>query len=72
MRNIHRDDRTADDHLPQMNTINLQGEINLSQSYRDILKRQEGTAFSSPRDAKVWDLLKSKFTDNLALIRDFA
>jgi hypothetical protein len=28
----------------------------LSQSYREILKRQEGTAFSLPRDAKVWDL----------------
>jgi hypothetical protein len=44
----------------------------LSQSYRDILKREEGTAFSLPRDAKVWELVQSKFSDNLALIRDFA
>lgn len=42
----------------------------LSQSYRDILKQNEGTAFSLPRDAKVWDLVKSKFEDNVALIRE--
>jgi AIPR protein len=42
----------------------------LSQSYREILKRQEGTAFSLPRDSKVWDLVKEKFDDNLALLRD--
>jgi AIPR protein len=42
----------------------------LLQSYRDILKRDEGTAFSLPRDAKVWDLVRTKFEDNLALIRD--
>ena len=41
----------------------------LTQSYRDILKLNEGTAFSLPRDAKVWDLVRSKFEDNLALIR---
>jgi hypothetical protein len=44
----------------------------LSQSYRDILKREEGTAFSLPRDAEVWDQIKTKFEDNLALIRDLA
>jgi hypothetical protein len=42
----------------------------LSQSYREILKRQEGTAFSLPRDSKVWELVKEKFDDNLALLRD--
>jgi hypothetical protein len=41
----------------------------LSQSYREILKRQEGTAFSLPRDAKVWELVQAKFEDNLALVR---
>ncbi len=44
----------------------------LSQSYRDILKREEGTAFSLPRDAEVWEQIKTKFEDNLALIRDLA
>ena len=42
----------------------------LTQSYRDILKQNEGTAFSLPRDAKVWDLVRTKFEDNLALIRE--
>jgi hypothetical protein len=42
----------------------------LSQSYREILKRQEGTAFSLPRDSKVWELVKEKFEDNLSLLRD--
>jgi AIPR protein len=42
----------------------------LSQSYREILKRQEGTAFSLPRDSKIWELVKEKFDDNLALLRD--
>ena len=42
----------------------------LSQSYRDILRREAGTAFSLPRDAQVWELVKTKFDDNLALIRD--
>jgi len=41
----------------------------LAQSYREILKRQEGTAFSLPRDAKVWDLVQEKFNGNLALLR---
>jgi hypothetical protein len=44
----------------------------LSQSYREILRREAGTAFSLPRDAQVWELVKSKFEDNLALIRDLA
>ena len=42
----------------------------LAQSYREILKREEGTAFSLPRDAKVWDLVKTKFEDSLDLLRD--
>jgi hypothetical protein len=42
----------------------------LSQSYREILKLNEGTAFSLPRDAKVWDSVRSKFEDNVALIRE--
>jgi hypothetical protein len=42
----------------------------LSQSYREILKRQQGTAFSLPRDSKVWELVKEKFEDNLSLLRD--
>jgi hypothetical protein len=41
----------------------------LSQSYREILKREEGTAFSLPRDAKVWELVKTKFNDSLDLLR---
>ena len=41
----------------------------LSQSYREILKRQEGTAFSLPRDPKVWELVQAKLEDNLALVR---
>jgi hypothetical protein len=44
----------------------------LMQSYRDILKLNEGTAFSMPRDQKVWDIVRSKFEDNLALIREVA
>jgi hypothetical protein len=43
--------------------------ITLAQSYREILKREEGTAFSLPRDAEVWDKIKTKFEDNLTLIR---
>ena len=46
--------------------------LTLSQSYRDILNREEGTAFSLPRDQKVWDLVKRKFDDNLALARELA
>lgn len=43
--------------------------LTLSQSYREILNREEGTAFSLPRDAKVWELVQRKFSDNLALVR---
>jgi hypothetical protein len=42
----------------------------LIQSYRDILRREAGTAFSLPRDPEVWDLVKTKFDENLALIRE--
>jgi hypothetical protein len=41
----------------------------LQQSYREILRREDATAFSLPRDAKVWDLVREKFNDNLALLR---
>jgi hypothetical protein len=41
----------------------------LAQSYRDILKENEGTAFSLPRDAKVWEKVQTQFDRNLALIR---
>jgi hypothetical protein len=43
--------------------------LTLSQAYREILRLNEGSAFSLPRDAKVWNLVRSKFEDNLALIR---
>lgn len=42
----------------------------LIDAYRDILKRNEGTAFSLPRDAKVWDLVKSKFENYIAFARE--
>ncbi|MEH6950877.1 AIPR family protein [Nitrobacter sp. NHB1] len=42
----------------------------LSQSYRDMLSSEEGTAFSLPRDPKVWAAIERKFEDNLSLIRD--
>jgi len=41
----------------------------LKAAYEDILKREEGTAFSLPRDAKVWELVKKKFEDNLYLLQ---
>ncbi len=43
--------------------------LTLSQSYKEILTREEGTAFSLPRDVKVWESVRRKFDDNLALIR---
>jgi hypothetical protein len=48
--------------------LSLIGET-LSQSYRDILMSNEGTAFSLPRDTKVWDKVKTQFERNLSLIR---
>jgi hypothetical protein len=42
----------------------------LSQSYREFLVREKGTAFALPRDAKVWELVKTKFNDNLELLRE--
>jgi hypothetical protein len=48
--------------------MNLIGET-LAQSYRDILKENEGTAFSLPRDSKVWEKVQTQFDRNLALIR---
>lgn len=41
--------------------------ITLRQAYKEILNREEGTAFSLPRDQKVWDLVRAKFADNLEL-----
>jgi hypothetical protein len=46
--------------------------ITLAQSYREILKQEKGTAFSLPRDAEVWEKIKTKFEDNLTLIRSVA
>ena len=43
--------------------------LTLSQSYKEILTREEGTAFSLPRDVKVWESVRRKFDENLALIR---
>jgi len=37
--------------------------------YGDILKENEGTAFSLPRDAKVWEKVQNQFDRNLGLIR---
>jgi hypothetical protein len=42
----------------------------LAQSYREFLAREMGTAFALPRDVKVWELVRSKFEDNLALIQE--
>jgi hypothetical protein len=42
----------------------------LAQSYREFLIREKGTAFALPREAKVWELVKTKFDDNLELIRE--
>ena len=42
----------------------------LIDAYREILKRDEGTAFSLPRDSKVWDTVQAKFESYLALARD--
>ncbi len=44
--------------------------VTLSQSYRDMLTREEGTAFSLPRDVRVWESVKRKFEDNLALVKE--
>ena len=40
------------------------------QTYREILSKNEGTAFSLPRDSKVWEIVQSRFKDNLELVRD--
>ena len=40
-------------------------EIALGNSYREILRNNEGTAFSLPRDSKVWELVKQKFEETL-------
>jgi hypothetical protein len=42
----------------------------LSRSYQDMLSKEEGTAFSLPRDPKVWAAIERRFEDNLSLIRD--
>jgi hypothetical protein len=41
----------------------------LSQSYRDMLKESRGTAFSLPRDAKVWENVKAKFDEYLRITK---
>jgi hypothetical protein len=41
----------------------------LSQSYRDMLRESRGTAFSLPRDAKVWENVKTKFEEYLRITK---
>jgi hypothetical protein len=41
----------------------------LSQSYRDMLRESRGTAFSLPRDAKVWENVKTKFDEYLRITK---
>jgi len=41
--------------------------LTLKQAYKEILNREEGTAFSLPRDTKVWNLVQNKFSDNLEI-----
>ena len=43
--------------------------ITLKRAYQEILNREEGTAFSLPRDAKVWERIKRNFDDNLSLVQ---
>jgi AIPR protein len=44
----------------------------LSSAYREMLNAEEGTAFSLPRDPKVWEKVLKKFEDNLELLREFS
>lgn len=46
--------------------------ITLKQTYDEILNREEGTAFSLPRDSKVWELAKRRFADNLTLAKSLS
>lgn len=39
----------------------------LEAAYREILQREEGTAFSLPRDLKVWELVQRKFDEHMKL-----
>ena len=41
--------------------------LTLKQAYKEIFNREEGTAFSLPRDTKVWNLVQNKFNDNLEI-----
>jgi hypothetical protein len=42
----------------------------LIDAYREILKRDEGTAFSLPRDMKVWETVQVKFDSYLSFARE--
>lgn len=42
----------------------------LMDAYREILKRDEGTAFSLPRDMKVWETVQAKFDSYLSFARE--
>lgn len=44
----------------------------LADAYREILKRNEGTAFSLPRDAIVWDAVRTKFDSYVSLARELS
>lgn len=46
-------------------------EISLEAAYKEILEKQTGTAFSLPRDSKVWDLVQKKFSDALRMEASF-
>jgi hypothetical protein len=58
----------------KFNSFYAKGEklivLTLSQAYKEILNREEGTAFSLPRDQKIWDLVQGRFLGNLQLARD--
>lgn len=45
--------------------------LTLEEAYKEILNREEGTAFSLPRDQKVWSLVENKFLANLRLVKSF-
>ena len=55
--------------MSEVPLIAIVDDDELAQSYRDILKENEGTALSLPHDSKVWEKVQTRFDRNLALIR---
>lgn len=47
-------------------------QIALEGAYKEILDNQKGTAFSLPRDPKVWEVVKKRFADALKMEESFA